>query len=422
MVALVGLVAGAGCGDHAATSGKGGGGGIGVGGGLGGASGSGSGGRGGGAAAGASQGTAGAQAGNGGSTPADAGTDGTVGGRCAPLRLGPTRYTVDSPLVDIDGDGRLDIVTIEMDGHSAIFLQNGTRSFADPVVYDFDKFQGRAIAAGDLNEDGAVDFVVSDEYGLAKLLLSTTTGGFSVTSIPIPGPGGTVYDIAIADFDGDGHRDLAFALGEKSQVGFLWASGPATFLPLMTFPTCPSPARLLNVDANEDQRPDLVVACVGGLTELYLNNGARTFASPFGLDGTSSVLAATSGDVNRDGHVDIVTADSKLARLNVLLGDGHGTFYIPGGPTMTARSSPMSAALGDLDHDGVIDLLVGYADDPRLMFYRGNGNGSFQLGQSIPTVWSVINLRVADIDRDGFDDILATNWGNGLTVYFGPCP
>jgi hypothetical protein len=405
-----------------ATGGNGGGGGAG-------GDAAGTGGRGGSAAsdgaAGGPQG-ADAQAGSGGWTTGDAGTDaapdGTVSGRCAPLRLGPTRNTVDSLLVDIDGDGQLDIITAEMDGHSAIFIQNGTRSFADPTVYDLDRFTGRAIATGDLNEDGAVDFVFSHGFGVLYLFLSARTGAFSVTTVPLPNSASPGDGISIADFDGDGHRDIAFVDYDNSKLGFLWASGPATFLPLVTIPTCPNPTHLLTVDADEDQRPDLVVACLGSMSEVRINSGARSFASPASLYTTSGVEAAASGDLNGDGHVDIVLPDAKLGRLSSLLGDGHGAFNRPTGLIMAVMPRPISAALGDLDHDGVIDLLIGYVDDPRLMFYRGDGDGHFQSGQSIPTAWSVINLRVGDIDRDGFDDILATNWGTGLTVYFGPCP
>jgi hypothetical protein len=40
----------------------------------------------------------------------------------------------------------------------------------------------------------------------------------------------------------------------------------------------------------------------------------------------------------------------------------------------------------------------------------------------IPTDWNVINFAAGDIDGDGIDDFVATNWAHGLTVYFGPCP
>jgi hypothetical protein len=331
------------------------------------------------------------------------------------------RYIVDAYPVDVDGDGRLDIVTAEGDSHVAIFRQNGTRSFADPDVYDIpERFAGRAIAAGDLNEDGAVDLVASDDYARLELLLSGATGRFSVSEIK--GSAQMMYsDVASGDFDGDGHRDIAFLQPDDDRVALLWASGPATFLPAVTVPTCNRPTRLLSIDANEDQRPDLVVACSGGSARLHLNSGGRSFSSSTFFT-TRNVLAATSGDVNADGHVDIVMADATSMDVIVQLGDGHGAFSGPTGLLTATLPNPMSAALGDFDHDGVTDLVVGYLDSPWLLFYRGSGDGRFQSGQTIPTVWTPMNIYTADIDRDGVDDFVVGNWGNGISIYFGPCP
>jgi adhesin/invasin len=414
-----------GSGSKPATSGKGGAAGVTTA--RGGSGGAGDAGAGGGAGVGAgpagaagTQGTD-AQAGAGGSLATDAGPDVPAGARCAALlALGP-RYTVDSIPVDVDGDGRLDIVTAEGDSHVAVFRQNGTRSFADPEVYDIpERFLGRAIAAGDLNEDGAVDLAAVDDYARIQLLLSGGTGRFSVSEMR--GTAQMMYsDIEIRDFDGDGHRDIAFLKNDDGQVALLWASGPATFLPAVTLPTCASPKRLLNVDANEDQRPDLVVACIGGSSRLLINNGGRSFTSSTFFT-TRVVNGAASGDVNGDGHVDIVMVDSMLMDVIVLLGDGRGAFSQPTGLITQTLASPLSAALGDFDDDGITDLVVGYSNDPWLQFHRGMGDGHFQSGQTIATTWTAINVQAADIDRDGIDDLVVSNWGTGISIYFGPCP
>jgi hypothetical protein len=346
------------------------------------------------------------------------------------VRLGPTRNTYDAIVVDANGDGRLDIVTAENDGHTAVFRQTAPRVFADPDVVDVPGFYEEAVAAADLNEDGVLDFAASESYGEVALLLSGD-GGVRTPTI-LPGPSQAfLHDIAIADFDGDHHLDIAVPVYDTGSLGLFWATGPGTFPARADQPLCiphpgAAPDRLAVIDANEDQQPDLVVACNGGESWLLLNArgdaGARRFTlSPLSAASISAEALAT-GDVNHDGHVDIVLPDNTLKRVVVLLGDGHGNFAQPTGTIATTQAAPVSAALGDFDHDGKVDLVLGLTDDPHFFFYAGTGDGHFQPGQSMATPWTAIKIHAGDVDGDGFDDVVVTNWGEGATVYFGPCP
>lgn len=354
--------------------------------------------------------------------PGGGATDAGPGVRCASVRLGATRATRDAILVDVDGDGRLDIVTAETDGHTAIFRQNGWRSFAAPLAYEIDAPSGlyeEAVAAADLNEDGIVDFAAADGYGRVGLVLSGI-GGWTTTAITDP-VSNDVPDIAVADFDGNGHLDIVTPLYDSTNVAFRWATGPAMFSPRANQPSCNQPDRLIAFDANEDKRPDLFVGCIGGASQVWINSGNRTFTTTTLYD-TFKLETAAVGDLNHDGHADLVMPDVRFSRVIVELGDGKGGFSAPTGLETTTKANPQAAVLGDFDHDGNVDLLLGHASDLNVMFYAGTGDGHFQSGQAIPTSWNVITFAAADIDGDGIDDFVATNWGHGLTVYFGPCP
>jgi hypothetical protein len=342
-------------------------------------------------------------------------------GRCASVYLGASEPTHDAIVADVDGDGRLDVVTALVTGQTGVFRQTAPRSFADPDVYGLSNLYEDKLAAADLNEDGVVDLAAADGYARVGLLLSGP-GGFT----PVVYSGtqqAELQDIAIADLDGDGYLDIAVPVYDLGTLGIMWASGPAAFLPRIDQAVCREPIRVAVVDANEDHRPDLVVGCYGAASGLLINNGGRSFtASTF--YNTFGAAAMATGDLNNDGHTDIVFADQVVKELIVMLGDGKGGFSQPTGLITAIQANLASAAMGDFDHDGNQDLALGYISDPRILLYFGTGDGHFRTGQPtpVPITWTAINLAVADVDGDGYDDLVAPDWGKGASVVFGPCP
>lgn len=127
-----------------------------------------------------------------------------------------------------------------------------------------------------------------------------------------------------------------------------------------------------------------------------------------------------TGDLNKDGHVDVVVPDLILKQLVPSLGDGHGNFAVATGPLTATASSIVTAAMGDLDGDGNPDVVLWSSNNQTsLDFFHGNGYGGFQDTQPFPIATPSRHLAVADVDGDGVDDIVD---GNGPTIVYGPCP
>ena len=354
-------------------------------------------------------------------TPSDGGGGMAPAGRCASVYLGATESTHAAIAADVDGDGRLDVVTGVVYGQIGVFRQTAPRTFADPDLYALSNLYPNKMTAADLNEDGFVDLAVADGYNEVGLLLSGP-GGF--TPAVFDGPqSGDLEDIAIADLDGDGHLDIAVAHYDTGTLGIMWATGPGAFLPRVDQTVCTEPIGVSVIDANEDRRPDLVVGCYNTASRLLINDGGRSFTTS-AFYNTFGAAAMATGDLNNDGHVDIVIADQVVKELIVMLGDGQGGFTQPTGLITAIQSNLASAAMGDFDHDGNQDLALGYVNDPRVLLYFGTGDGHFRTGQPtpVPITWTAINLSVADVDGDGNDDLVATDWAKGATVVFGPCP
>ena len=124
------------------------------------------------------------------------------------------------------------------------------------------------------------------------------------------------------------------------------------------------------------------------------------------------------GDLNGDGVVDIVTADAGSDSMSVLIGNKDGT-YQPRKVLKTGRN-PSSIALADLDNDGNLDAIVTNNDDNTVTIFWGNGKGGFSSTTVLGTGNGPHRIAVGDIDGDGNLDFAVVNeTGTSATVFFG---
>src|SRR5260370_9187718 len=131
--------------------------------------------------------------------------------------------------------------------------------------------------------------------------------------------------------------------------------------------------------------------------------------------------SVTVGDVDGDGVPDLLVANSITDNLSVILGNGDGSFrsarsYAAGG------GGPGAVAVGDFDGDGLSDLVVanigGLFAPGCLSLLLGNGDGSFQAGRNILAgTWN--SVTIDDFNRDGLLDVAATSGLNHVTVMLG---
>lgn len=144
------------------------------------------------------------------------------------------------------------------------------------------------------------------------------------------------------------------------------------------------------------------------------------FAPPATFAAGAAPYAAALGDLDDDGDLDIVTANSNSDDVSVLLGDGRGGFAAVG-TFAVGGSAPESVALGDIDGDGDLDIVTADSNfnAAGLSVLANQGNGSFAAPNRLVVAGFPDFVTLGDVDNDTDVDILAvaSNGGN-LTVLF----
>ncbi len=298
-------------------------------------------------------------------------------------------------------------------------------------------FPGSAESAalGDFTGDGLPDFAVgvnthspANPGGTASvsMMLADGAGGFgyasgnahTVSSVEL-GEGG--ISVATADFNSDGHLDLAAT--DYSDVSILLGNGDGTFgSNVSQIPDDRHGVQVVVADFNSDHKPDLAVLNDDDTVSVFLGNGDGTFVEAPGVPitlGSEFARTIAVGDFNGDGKPDLVvqsTASDSSSSISVLLGSGDGTFTLaPGSPIILPRGFA-SIAVADFNRDGEPDLGVvagapvgdtdTYSDTVSVLL--GKGDGSFTPAPALPLRFSgplVLSVVPGDFNSDGAPDL-----------------
>ena len=169
------------------------------------------------------------------------------------------------------------------------------------------------------------------------------------------------------------------------------------------------------------RRALFTIAVLAGILALVSSDAANIqfgFTQGAAYPTGSAPDGLAVGDLNGDGVVDIVTADAGSDSMSVLLGNKDGT-YQPRKVFKTGQN-PSSIALADLDDDGNLDAIITNNDDNTVTIWWGDGKGGFATSTLLSTGSGPHRIATGDIDGDGNLDIAIVNWtGTSATLFFG---
>jgi hypothetical protein len=286
---------------------------------------------------------------------------------------------------DINGDGIPDIVCST--GQFLFGRGDGTFSlstrYEDLYSADFELL--------DLNGDGNLDILGLDFGNTSSLgvAFGNGDGTFSTpTSYPIPDQ--TDLYLAVGDFNGDGIPDAA-TIGDQG-VWLLTGKGGGEFnSPVLVAPTIVGSvyARFRAADMNGDGKLDLVVSAIGGVSILF-GNGDGTFQSPVNYGGSYNGCNVTVADINSDGYLDVVcTTSQNIDTIVIYLGKAGGELRQP---YLFALSNGGDVEVGDVNGDGIPDLV---SDVVEVAY--GLGKGKFSSPVSFPTYGLASQVVLANL-------------------------
>jgi len=329
-------------------------------------------------------------------------------------------------LGDVSGDGALDVMIAKSRSSTVSVLQrDGSGGWFAATPYGAVGRADAAVAATDLNGDGNLDLVLFTagkselpSSGPVSVALGTPGGGF--TDPVVVTQGGRVR---VQDITGDGIADLIVSRGYGG-LTVLAGRGDGAFLDPVSISKLFADVVAIG-DVDGDGKLDLVVAQGAGLAELYAGHGDGTFQDAGALwQGTRHTFidSIALGDLNHDGKLDVVVAhdifncaecDHGTPGLEVLLNQGDGTLS-PGFHSPVAENE---ATLVDLDGDGKLDLVT--TGSGGALVRHGVGDGDLQAAVSYPTEQAG-ELRVVDLTGDGkLDLVTGSFFPGGLSVLPG---
>ena len=331
---------------------------------------------------------------------------------------------------DVDGDGALDIVTTnQVSRDVSVLLGDGSGGFSAAVGSPFAVGSSpESVALGDVDGDGLLDVVTANRNSdNVSVLLGDGGGGFTAAAGSPFAVGDGPVSVALGDVDGDAALDVVTANRRSDDVSVLLGDGSGGFSAATGSPFAvgSSPESVALGDVDGDGLLDVVTANQNSDDlSVLLGDGGGGFTaatgSPFAVgNGPRSI---SLGDVDGDGALDGVTANSNSDDVSVLLGDGNGGFTAAAGNPFAVGDFPQSVALGDVDGDDALDVVTANRESNDISVLLGDGGGGFTAAAGSPFAVGDLPLSIAlgDIDSDGaLDGVTANAFSEDLSVLLG---
>jgi hypothetical protein len=285
-----------------------------------------------------------------------------------------------------------------------------------------------SLAIADFNGDGKPDLAMPLPCSGCGVAVSLGNGdGTFQASVSTVNLGGAVF-VAAGDFNGDGKQDLAVigALPTNQTVPALFillGNGDGTFTLKSTNTGLTNEVSAAVGDFNGDGKLDVAVldrTSTGDVVLVFLGNGDGTLQAPstisLGVNAAATQIVAM--DFNKDGHLDLAVSFQNQAAVDVILGNGNGTFHAPAVLNLPAGNGGYGVAVGDFNGDGIPDIVATTPNIGGVSVFLGKGDGTFtpvnnpQSG-TLPTAYAAVPfggaqpIAVGDFNKDGKLDVIA---------------
>jgi VCBS repeat protein/dockerin type I repeat protein len=324
-------------------------------------------------------------------------------------KLSPAGPEINSPIrarwmlpIDVDGDGRPDLVTA--DDERVMIFWNDLGRLGSVRQVPLDRDVVGMVAADFPGGAGPRVVVALNESRRIMAFGRRKPRDLSlIQTITLERPTGAMY---LADLNADGTPDLAITSTDESATQLIIYDFSAGLRPIRTIPVTPRAFAISAADYDLDGAMDLAVGTydAASLTVLWGREGVQF--DPVDVPSRSEVYAIASADFDGDGVPDLALADEVQSRfsVSVIISAGGRSWTLPR-EAASALNSPTHLKVADFDGDGDLDIAAPSRNEPSgINLLRNDGLGNLSDLQTIagPIAGDVVPV---DLDADGAVDL-----------------
>jgi hypothetical protein len=289
-------------------------------------------------------------------------------------------------------------------------MNNGGGTFAAPVNYSTGSTP-YGIVTADFNGDGHPDLAVINE-GSNTMYVYLNNGDGTFASPVSYATGASPFYINVADFNGDGKPDLAVINHYSNTVSIFLNNSNGTFAAGTQYAVGAAPIGMVIANFNGYPSIALPVISSNNMMAVLLNNGNGTFSPVTQYTDGAYPNDPIAADFNGDGKPDLAVTNLTDNTVSILMGNGDGTFATP--VNYPTGRGPSDIITGNFGGNGKPDFAIINTTDNTISFFLNNGNGTFATrvdyltGGNMSTTYSSY-IAAADFNGDGKPDFLTTN-------------